>query len=477
MRHFVGNAWGHYWVRVVGLLGLLALLLAAVVTAVGIPKHAARAATGYWSMYLGDLGRSGFNPSETIITPGTAKNLKLHWTRSAGSSMATEPVEANGLIYWGTWDGLEHATDPSTGNDVWTANLGQTSSCTKHPHGVLSTATVASMTIAGVATTVVYVGGGNAQLYALDANAGTVLWQTPLGSPPNDFIYSSPAIYNGSVYIGVSSYNDCPLVQGRMVQMDASTGIIQHIFTTVPDGCIGGGVWGSPTIDTTTGMLYFSTGTPGTCSTSEPLIYAVVALNAADLSFVGAWQVPPADQGFDSDFGTTPTLFQATIGGVLHQMLGLANKNGIYYAFNRADISAGPLWQVRIAAPGADPARGHGSISSSAWDGTALYVAGADTTINNLACGGSVRALDPTTGVFLWERCLGKNVLAAVTSVPGLVIADAGANMIVVNATTGKKLFTYHDPTTGSGFWGAASVSNGVLYQGNMDGKLYAFGL
>src|SRR6266568_3968696 len=99
MRHFVGNAWGHYWVRVVGLLGLLALLLAAVVTAVGIPKHAARAATGYWSMYLGDLGRSGFNPSETIITPGTAKNLKLHWTRSAGSSMATEPVEANGLIY------------------------------------------------------------------------------------------------------------------------------------------------------------------------------------------------------------------------------------------------------------------------------------------------------------------------------------------------------------------------------------------
>jgi len=37
-------------------------------------------------------------------------------------------------------------------------------------------------------------------------------------------------------------------------------------------------------------------------------------------------------------------------------------------------------------------------------------------------------------------------------------------------------LFTFQDTNTNSKFQGAATISGGVLYQGNNDGVLYAFG-
>jgi len=411
------------------------------------------------------------------LNPNTASKLKMHWENSSGSLMTTEPIVANGMIYWGTWDGLEHATDPSSGKDVWVTNLGQETGCTKHPHGVFSSATFAQVPIQGVTTPVIFVGGGNVQLYALNANTGSILWKTALGMPPS-FIYSSPLLFNGSVYIGLSSYNDCPEVQGQLIQVNASTGAIQHTFNIVPNGCMGGGVWGSPAIDDATGMLYFATGDLGHCSTAEPLVSAVVEVQASDLSLVGSWQVPGLKLSDNYDFGDTPTLYQTSIGGASRSMLGIINKNGTYYAFDRTNISAGPVWQTQLANPGGSPDTGQGSISSSAWDGTNLYVAGAATTINSKNCPGSIQALNPANGTILWQTCVGKDVLAAVIAVPGLVIVGAGPNIFVIDASTGKKLFTFHDTTTGgSSFWAAASISNGILYAGGTDGNLYAFGL
>jgi len=47
--------------------------------------------------------------------------------------------------------------------------------------------------------------------------------------------------------------------------------------------------------------------------------------------------------------------------------------------------------------------------------------------------------------------------------------------MMVLDATSGNTLFRFNDTNSGSRFWGWASVSNGVLYIGNKDGRLYAF--
>lgn len=461
--------------RFAGVLGTLALLLTAIASS---PESATRAAGSPWPMYLGNDARTGYNGTETIINPTTAPNLKLHWTHQAGSVMTSQPVMGNGMVYWGTWDGLEHATDPTTGNDVWTANLGQEAGCTTIPHGVISSAEFTFLSINGVSTPVIFVGGGDVHLYALNASTGTVIWSNQLASPPS-FIYGSPVVYNGSVYIGVSSYNDCPEVQGQLLEINESTGAIENTFKTVPDGCEGGGVWGSPAIDDASGMLYFATGDLGTCQASEPLVSSVIKLRASDLSYVDSWQIPGINLTNNLDFGNTPTLFNTTIGGTLRQMVGIINKNGIYYAIDRTNISKGPVWQTQLAESGGSPDTGQGSISSSAWDGTNLYVGSAKTIIQGNTCPGAAEALNPSSGAIIWQRCVAKDVLAAVTAVPGLVIVGAGPNMFVLNANTGKVLFKFHDATTTNprSFWGPVMVANGVLYQGSTDGNLFAFGL
>ena len=456
-------------------LTVTTLVLIAAGTLTMLPRQpAAHAASGDWPALLANNGRTGFNGAETIINPTTAPNLKLHWTHSTAGRITAEPIEANGMVYWGSWDGVEHASRLSDGTDVWTANLGaMTGSCSHQPHGVVSTATLAPVSINGVTTPVDFVGGGNNNFYALNASTAATIWHTLLGSQTGDYIWSSPAVFHNSVYIGESSFGDCPLVRGKLIQLNVSTGAIQHTFYTVPKGCLGATVWSSPTIDQANNIVYISTGNEGTCSTSETLSDALVALRTTDLSLVSAWQVPASEQVFDGDFGTTPTFFKATIGGIVHKMIGLMNKNGMYYAFDRTTINAGPIWQDQLAAPATN---GENNVSSSSWDGVTLYAAAASTTINGASCMGSLRALNPASGAFLWQDCLGHDVPAPVIAVPGLVEVGSGPSFIIVDATTGKQLFSFQDTHPNSNFAGPASISNGVLYQGNIDGNLYAFG-
>ena len=67
-------------------------------------------------------GESGFNPT-------SVQNLHLAWQASdtaPNHGVFPQPVVSNGLVYWGSNDGYERATDTS-GNLVWQTNLGRTS--------------------------------------------------------------------------------------------------------------------------------------------------------------------------------------------------------------------------------------------------------------------------------------------------------------------------------------------------------------
>jgi outer membrane protein assembly factor BamB len=439
------------------------------------PVHAAT--TNDWPTYLDGLPRTGFGPDETVITASSAPSLRLRWqTKSAGAASA-EPVAVGGVVYWGSWDGHERATR-SSGAALWSSrSLGIAASpkCKPPSVGVASTATVGIARIHGNAGLTVFVGGADGYFYALSALNGFVRWRTRLWTAPGTFLWSSPAYYRGSIYEGVASVGDCPLVRGKLVRINANTGKVQKTFYTVPPGCRGAGIWSSPAIDARAGKVYFATGNAAACSRRQPLATALVEVSASTLALVGHWQVPPSQHGKDSDFGAAPTLFTATVGGKTRGMVGLSNKNGVYYAFNRAHISAGPVWRARIAKPGSCPECGQGDISPSAWDGRYLYIAGGNATVNGTRCQGTLRAVHPATGRLVWRRCLPYGpVLGAVTAVPGVVVIGTGSRLLAVNARTGAILFQFNDAHRGSMFWGAASFSNGTLYAGNQDGRLYA---
>src|SRR6266702_2687473 len=186
-------------------------------------------------------------------------------------------------------------------------------------------------------------------------------------------------------------------------------------------GCTGGGLWGSPTIDETAGTIFIATGNSGSCGSSEIYGFALVKLSAANLSVLDHFQLPPAERPGDSDFGSTPTLFTTSSST---PMVGVANKNGKYYAFNRNSIATGPVWKDQVATGGNCPQCGNGSISPSAWDGHNLYIGGGNTTISGSSCMGSERQVNPDNGSYLWQHCMGNGpVLGSVTATASGVVA------------------------------------------------------
>jgi len=441
----------------------------------------------WWTTYLADQGRTGMNTTQQLLNPITAPLLHLLWELKTPGIVTAQPIVGNGYIYFGSWDGYERAVDPS-GRVVWATYLGKTIQnavgCLGGNVGIANIGTL--ITVGG--GSVLYIGGGDAAQYALDALTGAIIWRTSLGTPPNQFLWASPAYYNGSVYEGVGSFQECPAVQGQLVQMDAATGAIQHVFKTVPDGCVGAPVLSTAAIDEVEGVIYSTTGNSPAAPCAGSLAIGIIKLRASDLTLLDSWLIPPSEYGGinDPDFGASGMFFNATINGVAKAMVGVLNKNGTYYAFDRHAIGAGPVWRANpIGVPGDCPVCGTGSpISPSAYDGKTIYVGSNTTTINGVTYPGSVRALDPATGAYLWQRGLTGPVLGAVSVSQGVLTAGAGPDLFVLSAVDGSTLATFHDsnpplfPLTGTAkFWGGATISQGVIYITNVDGSMFAVGL
>ncbi len=435
-----------------------------------------------WTGYLGGNGRTGWNAGENSLTPAAAATLHQAWKVSDSgkpeSGIFSQPIVASDVVYWGSYDGYERATDTS-GHLKWKTFLGHTDATAEgcvdpSTLGVVSTGTLTTDVKVGSAQSVLYVGGGDSNMYALNALTGAVLWKHSVGSNPDHFLYSSPAVSGNSVYIGVASFGDCPLVQGQILQLNRVTGAVQHFINLVPNGCVGAGVWGSPTLDAAAGTIYFTTGTPDPCSASGlDVAPSVVEVSMSNLSFIGAWTIPLAQQDEDPDFGSTPTLFTGTINGTTQDLVGAINKNGLFYAFKRGALGAGPVWETRIAVGGGNPLTGSGDAASAAWDGKTLYIGGDTVTINSQDCQGSLNAVNPSTGKFIWRHCYTDGfVLGGVTGGSGgIVSVGEGNNISVLNAANGNTAKTF----TGAGtFLGPPTIANGMVFDGDQSGNLYA---
>ena len=315
----------------------------------------------------------------------------------------------------------------------------------------------------------VYVGGGDQYKYALDAKTGTPLWRFEVGDNSADggaYNWDSPAVFNGRVYTGISSFCDRPFVQGKLWALDAKTGRPDKEVRFVRDGQLGGGIWTSPTIDPATGAVYVTTG-----SGDEVIDYAysIAICDPQTLAVRSSWRIPEDEQVTDGDWGTTPTLFKHKDGRTL---VGAAAKNGYYYVFDTNRIGDGPVWKYKIAQGGECPTCGEGSIASSAYAYDRVYTAGGHTTVNGAEVGGAVRAQDPSTGAVLWEHATAGAIFGSLAVANNMVVVAADMELMVLDARTGARLWSYD---TGTRMFAAPSVAGGVVYAADTDGHLYAF--
>ncbi len=285
--------------------------------------HGNNARTGYWA--------------DTSITPQNAGSLKQKWAIPGTSTISAQAVVANGFVYWGDWNGFEHRVASTSGKANWSTFVGRAPKPPACPFplgdlGVTSTATV------GVDSgrTMLWVGGGGGTLYALDATTGAIIWRTKLGAPPENVLWSSPALYKGSIYEGVASWNDCPgVVYGKVFRIDAATGAIQAVFSPEKGRCAGGGIWTSPTVDARHNALFV---TSGNDDCNSPVQNSIFRLDPTTMAVQSQWQAPGNPLVIDADFGATPDACSRprSVEGP-RQLVGGESKNGVYYAFDRQE--------------------------------------------------------------------------------------------------------------------------------------------
>jgi outer membrane protein assembly factor BamB len=402
------------------------LIIAALTTA--FAATIATSSAQDWPGYLFDEGHSSHNALATAITPANASTLVEDWSfidpqptlqGQPAASFYSSPTVVNGVVYIGSNTGNFFALDEATGAVLWQQFLGFTTATTcGSGHGVASTATLATDPISGTLT--VYVGGGDGYLYALDASTGNVVFRvfvTDVGTTQNTgFIWGSPTILSGTIYLGWASQCDNPLVRSGIKSFDQHTGTLLKTFWTGAPGTNGAGVWSTAATDGRS--LWITTGN-GTAAHS----FGIIRLNAGNLRFQTEWLNPLTG---DLDWGSSPALFEARLNNVRTRMVGANGKDGIFHAFDANNLQNGPVWSFQV---GTTADFGIGAcLAAPTWDATSrrLFVASNQTTINAQVFGGSVRAFDPANGQILWETGLTGGPIMGSPTLDGVGVLAAG---------------------------------------------------
>lgn len=433
-----------------------------------------------WPAYLDGSSHSSHNAAETAITPGNAGSLvKIwHWRGDPaslpgqpGPALYSSPTVADGAVFIGAKNGYFYKLNENTGAVLAKLFIGFQPALTCAARGFIATATVAPDPVSGQDT--VYVAAADGYLYALSAADLSVKWRSVINIPSSTisdyFAWSSPTVANGKIYIGSASHCDKPLTRGAVVGYDQATGAEFARFFTVPSGFLGGGVWSSVAVDSA-GSVYASTGSQPTNTTNRFSSVSIVKLDGSTLQLLGQFTLPNSQLGGDGDFGGSPTIFGPDVGA--------CNKNGIYYALDRATMKVD--WEVKIGAKSstAGPAQ---CSAAAIYDGTYLYIAGDPTTIGGVAYRGSIRRVDPGTGAIRWQTGLPNTVLGSPTMNGGGVIAagtydfTATPNAVyLVNSATGKIIRTLG---TGGTFFAQSVFANGYVFTANVGKGLTAYRL
>lgn len=416
-----------------------------------------------WSMLGRDATRSFSTDCPTALAPDTVAELAEAWFFRTDDAVTATPAIVDDTVYVGDWSGRFYAIDLASGDLEW--------SFTAEPHPsvyagqIVSSAAVAD--VEGVRT--VYFGAGKT-VHALRAGDGELLWRHELGRPGDDAdpteIESSPVVADGLVIVGSDVHNSQAGEPAGVYAFDAATGRPRWSAITAPSaepeptgsGCAD--VWGSPSVDLERRLVFVGT---GNCVSDDGWGPNTEALLALDLDTgERVWGFQPRDGGHDDlDFAGAPNLFE--VDG--QAAVGLGNKDGVYYAVDRA--TGDLMWQREVAEPGVtEPGS---DFSTGGFIGPSALAAEEGIVVGGTAVGGDpyVHALDTATGDVLWQQPAPGPTYAP-SAVAGGVVFLGGIDYTFRAFDLRDGTVLWEQPLSGAVSGGAAVVGNDVVVVAGM---------
>lgn len=367
-------------------------------------------------------GPANDRSAASAITPENVATLHLAWRQPARGAVTGTPVHDGSTAFFADWDGHVSAVNVSTGKIVWSVDVDQRID--------------ASLALAGGS---VLAGDATGNLTALDAKTGRVRWTTWVEPLRGIHLWGSPSVHEGRVFLGIASdqtdvtYEGPQDARGGVACLDLATGAILWKTYMQAPGAFGVSVWSSPALDPALGLLFVGTGN----AYGEPAgdhSDSLVALRMDDGAIAWSFQATKDDgfnargaSGPDADFGASPLLFDLSGRPVVAD----GDKAGRFFALDRKTGEL--IWQTKadFVAPGATPAEKEGFLATAAYANGTIF---APTTDRSM-----VHAIDATTGRIRWSRELNAKP-----------------------ASYGERMF------------GPATETNGIVFQGNAFGQLFA---
>ena len=460
------------WSRAV----LMSVLLLA--SALSAESRSPKSPSRQWRVAGQNLDNSRSQPKEHSISAANVSGLREKWVFTTGGDVSATPTVDGDAVYFPDWGGNLFAVEKNTGRLIWSHQISEYDGVAGSISRV-SPALDGDQVIIGDILSSNQVHNG-ANVISVDRKSGKRRWITQVDSHPAAIITGSPVVFDGVVYLGVSSIEEalatnpaypCCTFRGSVVALDARSGAMLWQTFDMPDnhgqqgGYSGGAVWQPPAIDPKRGSLFIGTGNnysapaeveacqnadpTANCAAADDFFDTALALDlktgrikwAKRLQGNDTWTVAcllptgpkancpvPSSPDFDLG-GSGPNL----VGGIV----GFGQKSGIYWALNPVDGNI--VWSAAVG-PG-------GSLGGIQWgtatDGRRIYVAIANRNMlpytlvpsGRQITWGSWSALDVDTGTILWQTA---------------------------------------DPTPGTMDIASVSVANGVLYAGSYSGQMYA---
>jgi polyvinyl alcohol dehydrogenase (cytochrome) len=221
----------------------------------------------------GNLEATGFrNTADAGIDPVNLKTVSLKWAFGfpEGTIIRSKPAIVGDWVIAGSQYGELFAIDRRDGKLGWVFT---------------ASAAIRGAIVVGTDSgrRVVYFADYSTNVYAVDVRSGKLIWNQRAGFDQLSATTGSVAVYNGRVYVPISSLEvasamygtyPCCISSGGLVALDAHTGKKLWDYRVLPPakrsstnrkgapiyGPSGAPVWCSPTIDRRRGLVYIGTG-------------------------------------------------------------------------------------------------------------------------------------------------------------------------------------------------------------------------
>src|ERR1700756_2517367 len=434
--------------------------------------------SGEWRIAGQNLSNTWSQPAEHAISPSNVTGLNPKWVFTTGGDVSATPTVDGDAVYFPDWGGNLFAVKKDSGHLIWSHKISDYDGVAGAISRVSPAVDHDQLIIGDILSSKQVHNGAN--VISVDRETGALRWITQVETHPAAIITGSPVVFDGVIYIGVSSSEEslatnpsypCCSFRGSIVALDANSGGILWKTFDMPDNngqtnqYSGGAVWQPAAIDPKRGTLFIGTGnnytvpadvvacqnaTPtANCTAPDDFFDAALGLDlktgqvkwSKKLQGFDTWTVACITSSGPNPNCPVPSSPDFDLGGsgpnLVGNIVGFGQKSGIFWALNPDNGSI--LWSTPVG-PGASL----GGIEwGTATDGKRIYVA------------------------------ISNSDLLPYTLVPSGQQITWGA-WSALDVATGKILWQTADPTPGTIDRGSVSVANGVMYVGSNSGQMYA---